>query len=194
MMGLPCFTLWEDQFYFLDNPRAAVLYVLEEANAAKGTYSGAYHATMIRRGKATQILNLGVNHLSPGAIRWDGDSFLATGIADKRAIQVQGQITGFTNDIPSEMFVEYFNETGMARYRILYDYRSYQRPFYPSRIRINFLHKDREIEYASYAIESVSAATRPLPQSRFDPAPFIKESVGSSIFYEREHLFQLPPD
>jgi hypothetical protein len=77
-----CFTLWNDQFYFLDNPRSAVLYVLEEARAAQGDYSGAYLSTMIRRGKATQILNLGVNHIRPGAIRWDGDSFSVTGIAD----------------------------------------------------------------------------------------------------------------
>jgi hypothetical protein len=169
-----CFTLWNDQFYFLDNPKSAVLYVLEEAQAAEGNYSGAYHATLIRRGKAAQVLNLGVNHLQPGAIRWDGDSFSVSGIADKRPIQIQGHITGYTNDIPSEMHLEYFNESGLARYRLQYDYEKYGAPYYPARIIINLLHENKEVEYQNYGIQSILIAERPLPKSHFDPAPFIE--------------------
>jgi hypothetical protein len=91
------------------------------------------------------------------------------------------------------MFVEYFNETGIARYRILYDYRSYQRPFYPSRIRINFLYKNREIEYASYAIESVSIANRPLPRSRFDPAPFIEANRLEVRYFTNGNIYSKLP-
>ncbi|MCI0540401.1 MAG: hypothetical protein L0Z50_34800 [Verrucomicrobiales bacterium] len=193
VMGSPCFTLWDDHFYFLDNTKAAVLYVLEEENAAQGTYSGAYHATMIRRGKGTQILNLGVNHLNPGMIKWDGDGFLATGIADRRPIQIQGQITGYTNDIPSEMQVDYFNETGLARYRILYEYHSYRPPYYPARIRINLLYKNREVEYASYAIDSVSIAAKPLPRSHFDPAPFIEANRLQVQYFTNGNVYSKLP-
>lgn len=188
-----CFTLWDDHFYYLDNPRAAVLYVLEEANAAKGIYSGAYQATVIRMGKATQILNLGVNHLKPGGIIWEEDGFSASGMADRRVIQIQGQITGYTNDIPSEMSVEYFNETGLARYRILYDYRSYVPPYYPWRIRINLLHKDQEIEYASYSIESVSTAAQRLPKGHFDPAPFIEANRLETHYYTNGNVYSRLP-
>jgi hypothetical protein len=192
-MSGQCFTLWNDQFYFLDNPKAAVLYVLEEAKAAQGNYTGPYHATMIRKGKATQILNLGINHVKPGTIRWDGDSFAVTGVADKRPIQIQGQITGYSNGIPSEMQVEYLSESGLARYRLLYDYATYAPPFYPSRIRINFFYKDKEIEYQSYSIESVKVAAKPLPRTHFDPKPFIEANqLQLQYFTNGSVYFALP--
>jgi hypothetical protein len=188
-----CFTLWNDQFYFLDNPKSAVLYVLEEAKAAQGNYTGPYHATTIRKGKATQILNLGINHVKPGTIRWEGDSFSASAIADKRPIQVQGHITGYSNGIPSEMHVEYFNESGIARYRLLYDYASFAPPYYPSRIRINFFYKDKEVEYQDYTIQSVQVAAKPLPSTHYDPKPFIDANqLQLQYFTNGSVYFALP--
>jgi hypothetical protein len=116
-----------------------------------------------------------------------------SGVADRRAIQIQGQITGYTNDIPSEMVVEYSNESGSARYRLLYDYAIYSAPFYPSRIRVNLLRENREVEYQSYSIQSVSTADKPLPRSYFDPAPFIEANHLQLQYFTNENLyFALP--
>jgi len=184
-----CFTLWNDQFYFLDAGRKAMLYVLEQEKARAGIYPPPYHATLIKRGKAAEVLNLGISHLTPGSIRWEGDTFHAVSTADKKPIHIRGEISGLTNGIPIEMKVQYSNDVSVANYRMTYAYESYRPPYYPTRITAHFINRDKEIEYRAYSILSLATSPNPLPQSRFGPEPFLLANAMPTFYLTNDSIF-----
>ena len=169
-----CFALWENQFYFLDPGQFAFVYRLVPQEAKPGAFPAPYHAALFKQHRACEPLNLGLNHLTPGAVRWDGDNFSAVGSADQKPMFVRGKITGWTNRIPNELQVQYSNDMGVANYRLKYEYARYEPPFFPSSITSYFQRQGREVEYRAYHILSIRTTNSPLPRAAFDPERYME--------------------
>jgi hypothetical protein len=184
-----CFRLWEDQFYFLDARTRPSLYVLERQKAARGMYPDAYHAAHIRMTEALQPINLGISHLYPGMVRWNGDTFDAVSMADKKPIWIRGRISRICRGVPEEIKVQYSNDMGMAEYRIAYEYHGYRAPWYPDRIASHLLRGKTEILYSDFAILSVAAASAPLNQSHFEIASSRQEMEDSLLYLTNNSIY-----
>jgi hypothetical protein len=187
------FTVWDDNICFLDTPTNAFFYHLEHDRVRRGHVPPAYDAAWYRISRYAEVINLGLSHLSPGAVRWDGDKFSATGIADKKPMFVTGEIGGLTNGIPCELRVQYSNDMGLAQYRLAYQYDTFRPPFYPTRIKLLFQHRGKEIEYRTYDILSVTAAPAPLPEALFTPERTFHGNQTQFRFYTNDSIYTRLP-
>jgi hypothetical protein len=184
-----CFSLWNGQFYFLDANTKPALYVFEEEKANQGTYSGPFHAAHIRMTEAAEPLNLGISHISPGSVLWEGSSFSLVTMADKKPNWIRGDITGFTNGVPNELRVQYSNDMGSARYRIAYDYADYRAPYYPSRIRAHFVRDGKEIVYSEFNILSLAVADQTLSEAHFNLSSVMLADGRSLLYLTNDTLY-----
>ena len=182
------FLLWKDHFYFLGG-RQPMLYVLEDAKARGGEYSTVYHATLIQRSRACEPLNLGISHLTPGMIQWESNHFSVLTTADKKPMVVRGAITGFSNDIPCELSVQYSNNMGTANYRIAYDYEHYASPYYPCHITAFFRFQGKEVPYRAYTLISVRTAEKPLPESDYDLRSYFPANDQPLLYLTNESVY-----
>lgn len=188
-----CFSVWEDKLYFLSAGGNPMLYVLEKEKAKRGDYPAPYHASLIRRCRAAEPLNLGISHLQPGMIRWEGNQFKVVTTADKKAMYIRGDVSGFSNNIPCELTVQYSNDMGVANYRIEYHYDTYAPPYYPSRITSYFRYHGKEICYRACQLLSIQTAPKALPESSFDPSPYILASRRALLYLTNDSIyFKLP--
>jgi hypothetical protein len=163
------FTLWNDTFCFLDIGTNAFVYQLEHQRAQQGQVTPSYDAAWYRVSRYGEVLNLGLSHLWPGTVHWDGDRFTARGIADKKAIYLTGVLSSSSNGLPCELKVAYSNDMNVAHYRIAYEYTpEIQLPF-PGRIRLFFQNRGSEIEFRSYELLSLTRAQTPMPRESFAP-------------------------
>ena len=188
------FSLLNDDFWFLDAGTNAFLYHMEHDRVRRGLVPPAYDAAYYRISRYGEILNLGLSHLWPGTVHWDGDRFHAQGIADKKPMFVSGQISRLNPyGVPTELTVTYSNNMGLAHYRIVYDYERYRPPFYPSRVSLRWQAPAREIEYRTYDIIEVTASTQPLPDDHFLAAALIRENRMALQYFTNDSVYvQLP--
>lgn len=175
-----CFARWDNSFYFLDPGQFAFVYQMAPEEAKPGAFPAPYHAALVKQARACEPLNLGINHLAPGSVRWEGDQFSALGSADQKPMFVRGQITGWTNRIPCELQVQYSNDMGVANYRLTYRYEPYAPPYFPTSITSYFQRAGQEVEYRAYRILSVTVTNRPFTRDLIDPERFI-ESHGMRL-------------
>jgi hypothetical protein len=192
-LGPVAFTLLRDQFCFLDGGTNAFFYQLEHERARRGNVPPAYDAAYYRVSRYGEILNLGVSHLWPGSIQWEGDRFIGRGIADKRAMHVFGEISQRTNGLPCELSVTYSNSTGLARYRIAYAYDRRTRPFFPSRISLFFRGPEKEVEFRTYEVLSLRLAQTRLPDSWFSPDSLVRSHAMSVRYFTNNSVYARLP-
>ena len=163
------FTLWDENFWFLDNSTNLFVYHLEHNRVRHGHVPASYDAAWYRISRYGEIINLGLSHLKPGSVRWDQDRFSATGLADKKPMTVTGSISHLSNGIPCELSVRYSNSTAVVDYRLAYEYDERRTSFYPRRVSLFVKHGARETEYRRYEILSLKTSRHALPETYFDP-------------------------
>lgn len=188
-----CFSLWNDRFHFLDARTRPSLYVVERKKAVEGVYSDVYHAAHIRLTHASEILNLGVSHTSPGSIHWEGDHFQLVSMADKKPISLTGRISAVSNGVPVEIRVKYSNDVGAAEYRIAYTYERYAAPYYPSRIDSFLLRNGKEILYTQFYLLEVKTSPAALPESHFVPGAFLTPAEQSLLYLTNNSTYSKLP-
>jgi len=190
----PAFFLYNDIISFAESPTNLLVYRMEHDRAQQGSFPPAYDAATYRLRRMGEPINLGLSHLLPGSVRWDGLRFQATGSADKKPIQVLGEISAFTQGIPSELRVLYTNAQVQARYRIAYSYSRIEPPWYPDSITLYFILGDREVEYRTYRILSVQTSSEPLPASHFDPNSYLPPRQTQISLATNDSTYLVLPD
>jgi hypothetical protein len=187
------FTMWNDNFWFLDNRTNAFVYHLEHERVRRGYVPPSYDAAWYRISRFGEVLNLGISHISPGSVRWDGNKFSVRGLADKQPMSVMGAISGLTNGIPCELTVRYSNAMAVVEYRLAYTYENYSPPGYPKRVSLFVKHGLKETEYRSYEILSVKTGSRSLPETHFDPDDLLQTKSMQLRFLTNDSIYlQLP--
>lgn len=161
------FSLWNDAFTFLEGGTNAFVYHFEHDRVRRGVVPPAYDGAWFRVSRYGEVLNLGLSHLWPGSVRWEGTRFRALGLADKKPMDVSGEILRWSNGIPCEMSALYSNDMGIARYRLAYEYAPHATVLFPARIRLFLSAAGREVEYRCYDILSLSLARGPLTEEHF---------------------------
>lgn len=183
------FTLLHDNFCFLDQGTNAFLYHMEHERVRRGQVPPAYDAAWYRISRFAEVLNLGLSHLFPGSVRWDGERFQAQGLADKKPLYVLGEITGYTNGIPCELRVAYSNQLSVAHYRLAYEYQERISPTFPSAIRLYLQTRGREIEYRSYEVLEVKLAKAPMPESWFAPSALMDGTTMELRYFTNDSIY-----
>jgi hypothetical protein len=163
------FTVWNDNFWFLDNSTNVFVYHMEHESVRSGHVPPSYDAAWYRISRFSEVMNLGISHIKPGSVRWIGDRFSAQGLADKQPMSVTGRISRLTNGVPCELDVRYSNTMAVVDYRLSYEYASSAPSGYPKRVSLVVKHGSKETEYRSYELISVKAGNRPMPETHFDP-------------------------
>lgn len=188
----------DDTMTFLEGPTNVLVYRMEHNRVQHGEFPPTYDAATYRLRRQSEPLSLGLSHLLPGSVQWDGLRFTAVGSADKQPIYVSGAITGYTNGIPNEMKVFYTKDSSKtpvsgASYRIAYTYDRWEPPWFPSQITLYFQRGTREIEYRSYRILSVVTSDKPLPAEVFDPFRHLsRDQVRVTLATNDSHYVVLP--
>ena len=183
---------WRNEFYFLNGRQFAFRYQHGPGELKPGPFPAAYHAALIKQHAAYEPINLGLNHLMPGSVVWEGENFSAVGSADQKPMFIWGRISVISNHVPTEMQVHYSNDMGIANYRISYQYSEYQPPYYPSRISTYFQHNRKETE-CDNRILSVAATNTPLPRAAFEPLSYLTSNHMSLRVLTNNSIYtQLP--
>jgi len=189
----PAFTFHNNRFSFIDGRTNVLVYELEHKRVEAGEFPPTFDAATYRLRRTSEPLNLGLSHLLPGSVRWDGDHFHATGSADKKRIHISGEISDYSNGVPTGLRVQYSNDMGVANYRIAYTYASARLGDFPETIRILFNYKGREIEYRTYTILKRTVGKAPLPDRLFDAFSYVPRSESTVRLSTNDSLYVVMP-
>jgi hypothetical protein len=189
----PAFTFHDDRFTFIEGPTNILVYQLEHHRVESGQFPPTLDAATYRLRRASEPLNLGMSHLLPGSVRWEGDHFYGMGSADRKPMHISGEISDYTNGVPSGLRVQYSNDMGVANYRIAYNYDFDRLQEFPETIRILFNSKGREIEYRAYTILKRTVGKVPLPVGLFDPFSYVSQSETMTRLSTNDSFYVVMP-
>jgi len=140
-----------------------------------------------------EVMSMGVMHLDIGAIRWNGDNFLAEGYVPEisSAVRAHGIVKPDSNGYAQEMAVEYFIRTNAYHYVVHYKYdTNIGLPFLPSVIQSFWVNEGKEVKMAEYALRSLKTSTVALPSSLFDPQANLRTNSSPVLVYKDGAWYQ----
>jgi len=135
------------------------------------------------------VLNMGINHLRVGTIKWAGDSFHQK--SHLRHIDVQGTLSASPEKFPAELKLVYSDaDPPPSSHIVRYSYTTNLGLSYlPNEIRHYFIYKGQEVELGEIQILALKVAPAPMDQKMFDPTPFITANHMEINVYTNEGLF-----
>jgi len=148
-----------------------------------------YFISSILEERFSVVLNMGVNHLRAGTIKWSGDTFHQK--SHLRQIEVRGALSSSVEKIPTELKLVYSDGDSIPSHHIIrYSYSTNLGLSYlPNEIRHYFFYKGEEVELGEITLLALKVAPAPMDQKMFDPTALIAANHMEINVYTNEDLF-----
>ncbi len=187
------FLQYDGLFTFIHSRTNTTVYQRAEDTLDRVSVSTVEDTAVYRTRRRIEPITLGISHLLPGQVEWEGDQFRAVGIADRKAVDISGEILSLSDSRPDKLAVRYASDVGAADYVIHYSYENPDILPFPNRIENVFHYQGKEILYREYEISDVSLGTESLPKSMFTPE-LITQMENSTTHVATNGTFYLKLD
>jgi hypothetical protein len=143
-----------------------------------------------------QVLNMGVMHLEPGAIKWAGDTFIVSGYVPeaKAWVEVEGTIRPGPDGRAQEMTVKYVMKDITVKYRLRYGYVTNvpdtMPNWLPNNIEAFLMRGSEEIKLMRLRIMAFKTSPAVLPHAVFNPEGILAASRIPVLLYKDGNWYE----